>query len=130
MRRFLPLLCLAVAGCGGESGDLIAFEVSGGVAAPPEPTEIVVADNGQGSCDGGELKPIPSELLIDAREVERELADLAEEGETYPPTGNDQREYVVRTKAGTVRFAEGEPDLPEVLPKAQLLAVRLDRELC
>ena len=119
-----------MAGCGGESGDLIAIEVSGGAAAPREPVELVVADNGLASCDGGGDEAIPSELLIDAREVERELANLAEEGATFPPTGNDQREYVLRTKAGTVRFAEGEPALPEVLPKAQLLAVRLQRELC
>lgn len=117
-------------GCGGESGDLIAIEVSGGVAGNRERVDMVVADYGQAACNGGEHEAIPSGLLIDAREVEREIADLAEDGARFPATGNDQREYVVRTKDGTVRFAEGEPDLPEVLPKAQLLAVRLERAVC
>lgn len=123
MRGSLVLpLCLLAAGCGGESGDLIAIEEGG--------TEVIVADNGRGSCNEGEAQTVPSDLLIDAREVERELGELAEDGATYPATGNDQREYVVRVKAGTVRFAEGEEGMPEVLPKTQLLAVRLERLLC
>ena len=131
MRCWLILpLCLLVAGCGGESGDLMAIEVSGGVAEIRGGLDMVVANDGRGSCNDRPERTVPSDLVIEARELERELGDLAEEGATFGPTGNDQREYVVRIKAGTVRWAEGERDLPDVLPRTQLLAVRLDRLLC
>jgi hypothetical protein len=121
-RASLLLVLLLAAGCGGESGDLIAFEDG--------TNEIVLADNGLASCNGGAEEAIDNQLLIDAREVEREIGDLAEESARYPATQPGRKEYVVRTKDGTVRFGEGETGLPEVLPKAQLLAVRLRRQLC
>lgn len=124
------LAALLVAGCGGTAGDLIAIEVSGGPARERGPLEIVVADNGRASCNRGEAETLPSDLLIEARELERELGDLAEQGANYPGGGGDQRQYVARTRAGTVRWAEGVRDLPPVLPRAQLLALRLDRLLC
>jgi hypothetical protein len=137
IRLVLPVLALALAvaalalgGCGGDSGDLMAIEVSGGVAGQPGGLEMVVANDGRGSCNGGPEELLPSDLVIDAREAERELGDLAAEGAAYGPSGNDQREYKVRIKAGTVRWAEGEPGLPKVLPETQLLALRLDRVLC
>ena len=134
MRRATPttfalVLTLLLAGCGGTSGDLMAIEVEGGEGRG-RPLDIVVANDGRGTCNGGAEKPIPSDVVIEARELERELADLAEEGATYGPAGEDQREYVVRMKAGSVRWGEGEAGLPEVLPRAQLLTVKLDRLLC
>jgi hypothetical protein len=99
----------AHAGCGGEAGDLIALEGTGGERPAHR---IVVTGDGRGSCDGGELRSIPSERLIDAREVERELGDLASES------------------ASVVRWSEGARELPSVLPEASLLALRLERELC
>ena len=124
------LACVTAAGCGGESGDLMAIEVTGGVAESRGPLDIVLASDGRGTCNDRESETVPSDIVIDARELERELGDLAEEGARFEPTGDDQREYVVRIKAGTVRWAEGERGLPEVLPRTQLLALRLDRLLC
>lgn len=125
----IVVLALLLAGCGGTSGDLMAIEVSGG-EGQGRTLDIVVANDGRGTCNGGRERPIPSDVVIEARELERELADLAEEGATYEASGDDQREYVVRTKAGTVRWSEGELGLPEVLPRTQLLALKLDRLLC
>ena len=126
----LAACLLALAACGGESGDLIAFEVSGGLAAGRGPLEIVVASDGRASCNDRESETIPSELLIDARDIERDLGDLAERGASYPAPGADRARYVARIKAGTVRWTEGARGLPDVLPRAQLLALRLDRLLC
>jgi hypothetical protein len=116
-------------GCGGESGDLMAIEVSGGKARGDE-FEVVIASDGRASCDDRPRETIPSDLLIDARELERDLGDLAEEGANFGGGGDDAREYVVRIKDGTVRWVEGELGLPEALPRAQLLALELDRLLC
>ena len=130
MNRCAAVLLLAVAaGCGGESGDLMAIEVAKGPARG-RALEIVIKDNGRASCNDGPEETIPSDLLIDARELERDLGDLAEEGAFFEPTGAGRREYVVRIKAGTVRWSEGDRGLPRELPRTQLLAVRLDRLLC
>ena len=108
----------------------MAIEISGGPARATGPLDIVLASDGRGSCNGRPSETVPSEVVIEARELERELADLAEEGATFPPTRGGKREYVVRIKAGTVRWAEGESGLPDALPRTQLLALKLDRLLC
>jgi hypothetical protein len=118
---------LAVSACGGEAGDLLALEVSGGLQETP--LRLTVTEDGRGTCDDGELRPISGTLLIDARDVERDLEPLAEDGASF---GSDdrRRNYVALTRAGTVRWVEGGEDLPEVLPRAALLAQALQDELC
>src|SRR5688500_17535288 len=106
----------------------MAIEITGGVAEKRGPLDIVLASDGRGTCDDGEEESVPSQLVIDARELERELGDLAEEGATFE--GGSGARYVVRIKAGTVRWTEGGRGLPEELPRTQLLALRLDRLLC
>jgi len=131
VRRFAPVLlaALAIAGCGGEAGDLMAIEIAKGPARG-RGLDIVVKSDGRGTCNGGDEKSIPSDLVIDARELERDLGDLAEQGAFFEPTGAGRREYVVRIKAGTVRWSEGDRGLPRELPRTQLLALKLDRLLC
>jgi hypothetical protein len=134
VQRIIAVALLAgllAAGCGGEAGDLMAIEVSGGAARARGPLDIVVASDGRGTCNEKPSETVPSDLLIDARELERELGNLAEEGATFfPPTGAGRREYVVRIKAGTIRWSEGDRGLPRELPQTQLFALRLDRLLC
>jgi hypothetical protein len=122
------LLALA-GGCGGESGDLLAVEITGGPAGGER--TIVVTNDGRGRCDGGDLRQISSDRLIDAREVERDLTDLAEDGTDLggEATG-DRRAYVARTQAGTVRWVEAEQGNPTVLPRTELLTLQLGRDLC
>jgi hypothetical protein len=131
MRRLAAVLVAALfaAGCGGEAGDLMAIEIAKGPAIGRE-LNIVVGSDGRASCNDRPEESIPSDLLIDARELERDLGDLAEEGAFFEPTGPGWREYVVRIKAGTVRWSEGDRGLPRELPRTQLLALRLDRLLC
>ena len=108
----------------------MAIDVSGGVAAERGPLKIVVTDNGRGSCNGKDEESVPSDLLIDARELERDLGDLADKGASYGAKRGARAHYVVRIRAGTVRWTEGTRGLPDPLPSAQLLALRLDRLLC
>lgn len=126
---------LALAGCGGSSGDTLAVEISGG--PQPRPLRIVVTNDGQGQCNAGPVEPLPSERLIEAREIEREIEPLAREAATFGgASGDDQlgagerRTYVVRTADGTVRWREGARDLPDPLPRAARLGLLLDRQLC
>ena len=122
------LMAAAVPGCGGESGDLMSIEISGGPAGVATHTVVVTGD-GRGSCDRGAEELLPSERVIDAREIDKDLGDLFRKAADYPQRPGARR-YTVRTGDGDVRWSEGTPGLPDVLPRAQLLALQLERILC
>jgi hypothetical protein len=124
----VALAALAAAGCGGESGDLMSFEITGGPAGTTGHT-IVVTGDGRGSCDKGDEKLLPSDRVIDARVIEADVTDLARRADEYPPKAGARR-YTLSTDDGDVRWSEGSSGLPGVLPKAQLLALQLERLLC
>ena len=124
----LAALAVAVAGCGGDSGDLMSIEISGGPAGTVAHT-IVVTGDGRGSCDKGAEKLLPSARVIDARVIEKDLGDLVRKAADYPARPGTRR-YTVRTGDGDVTWSEGTPALPSVLPRAQLLALQLERLLC
>lgn len=90
---------------------------------------IVVSGDGRASCDRGPLKSIPSARVIDARVLEHDLVDFARRAADYPARPG-VRSYVLSTKDGVVRWSEGSPGLPAVLPRAQLLTLELERQLC
>jgi hypothetical protein len=127
MRRLACASCLLLAGCGGSAGDLLSISAAGGVAGGKH--TVVVSGDGRGACDRGPLKERPSDRVIAAREVERDAADLAKRSTTYPPRPR-ARSYILKAKAGEVRWSEGAQGLPSVLPRAQLLELQLQRALC
>ena len=118
----------ALAGCGGAAGDLLAFEVSGGFQGAK--TTITVTGDGRGTCDRGLMRPVDGPTLIEARELQRELAPLASAAREFGAPGADQRQYVVRMREGSVRWPEGGEDLPPVLGRAVLLERALEQQLC
>ena len=127
MRLLVPaMVAVALSGCGGEAGDLLSIEVTGG---PEAGHTVVVSGDGRGSCGRGSLKPLPSDRVITAREIERDATDLADRAAAYPPRPGARR-YALKTKDGVVRWSEGTPGIPSVLPRTQLLALQLTRELC
>jgi hypothetical protein len=127
MKRLACGAAVLLAGCGGGAGDLMSITASGGFAGGTH--TIVVSGDGRGSCDRGPLQALPSDRVIDAREIAREAAPLAHRGALYP-TSPDARSFVLKTKDGVVRWSEGRPSLPAILPRTQLLAVQLERLLC
>jgi hypothetical protein len=128
MAAFAALAASAlIAGCGGGAGDLMSIQITGGPTA--EKNTVVVSGDGRGSCDRGALKELPSQRVIDARAVARDAADLARKASTYPPKAGARR-YELRTNDGVVRWSEGSPGIPSVLPRAQLLALQLEQLLC
>jgi hypothetical protein len=91
-------------------------------------TRLVVTDDGRGSCNGGPLKRLESERLLEAREVERELQELANERTNFPdPYGG--RHFRAQMRGATVTWWERSRQDP-VLPKATALTLKLRRELC
>jgi hypothetical protein len=134
MRRVLGALAaaaaLVVAGCGGSPGNLLGLQQSGGFGGGRQ--VIVIQNNGEASCNGGKDKDIGSSRLLDARELERELDDLASHAAVFtaPPGTKNVRSYSARVTKGTVRWEEGAVALPTVLAKTQLLTLQLGRQLC
>ena len=119
-------LAAGMAACGTDTADLLAIEVNGGPAHVHE--RIRVTDDGRATC-GGPLRSIPSQWVLDAREVKRKLRPLARRGASFPSSRPGARRYVVSSFDGTVHFGEGAPGPPE-LGRATLLALQLERELC
>jgi hypothetical protein len=131
MRRAAALgiaLAATLAGCGGSPGDLLAIDVTGGAANRQQ--RIVVQDNGHATCNGGQSQDLGSAALIDARQIEHDLKDLADRAATYEEAPATATSYTARTNDGTVRWLEGARGLPEVLPRTQLFALEQGRKLC
>ena len=131
MRRAAALgiaLAATLAGCGGSPGDLLAIDVTGGAANRQQ--RIVVQDNGHATCNGGQSQDLGSAALIDARQIEHDLKQLADRAATYEEAPRGATSYTARTNDGTVRWLEGARGLPGVLPRTQLFALEQGRKLC
>jgi hypothetical protein len=129
--RTLAVACAAAAaalvGCGGDAGELITISTSGG-GGPA--IRVVVTGDGRGSCNGGAERVLPSQHVLDAREVERELKDDAEKRATYTNGPPGARRYVASTKDGLVTWVEGARGAPPEVAKAILLTQNLKRDAC
>lgn len=126
----LSPVALLLSGCGGAAGDLMAIER----AAPGTrggPQRIVITGDGRGRCGaGGPARQLASATVIEARAIERELAPLAERAADYTGPAPRGDRFVARSRAGTVRWVGRSPRLPRVLPRAELLHLRVRRALC
>ena len=117
----------SIAGCGGDPGELITITTT----RTGEPAQrLAVEGDARASCDGGPERTLPSPLVLDAREVERELARPARERASYTNGPPGARRYTAATKDGLVTWVEGAGGAPPVVAKAILLRQKLKRELC
>jgi hypothetical protein len=124
----LAALAAALAGCGGSAGELITISTTGG-GGPPY--RVVVTGDGRGSCNGGGERVLPSQHVLDAREVERELKPHAKARESFTTGGPaGARRYVASTKDGLVTWVEGARGAPPVVAQAILLTQNLKRDTC
>jgi hypothetical protein len=121
------VLAAALAGCGGSAGDLLAISTTGG-GGPP--ARVVVTGDGLGSCNGSAEKQLPSQTVLDAREVERELTDYAKKRASFTTGPRGARRYVASTKDGLVTWVEGARGAPTVVAKGIELTQTLKRRLC
>jgi hypothetical protein len=118
----------AIGGCGGSAGDLIVISTSGGGG---QPYHVRVTGDGQGSCNGGEERALPSAHVLDARDVERRLTNYAQERASFvtgAPAG--ARTYTASTKDGVVTWTEGARGAPTAIAKAIQLTQELKADTC
>jgi hypothetical protein len=102
-------LCVAIAACGSEAPDLFAVERSGQGHAD---VRMVVSDAGTVTCNGGPAKLLPSDRLLEARRLARDLSEQAELSIELPPRPGSVLRYEVRTEAGRVAFADNSEHRP------------------
>jgi len=116
--------CCALAACGGSPGDLMGISVSGGPVKGIE--QIRVTANGLADCNGGKLKQLQSDTVLQARNVVRDATPLIKQVASFPPAAAGRRTFELRTPDGNISWGEGTAGLPAVLPQAELLAVQLE----
>ena len=114
-------------GCGTPSADLFAVERSGSL--PDAKLQLIVVDDGTVKCDGRE-ELIPDDILLDARQLERELAPLMEDDLRLPVPRTALLRFRVVSDEGEVTFADASPNLPPELGKLVQFTRRVAREAC
>ncbi len=122
-RALVALGCAAVAGCGTPSADLFVVDRAGSL--PDAKLTLRVGDGGTVRCDGGEERPIASEDLLDARQIEKDLAPLLDRGLSLDPQPGSLVRYRVTGGDGAVRFADNSKGQPKVFGEV----IRFTRKL-
>ena len=127
-RALLALLVTPLlAGCGTAAGDLMVVERSGDIRFADLSMRVI--DDGQVECNG-ERHDLSSDLLIEAREVVRELAEPAAAGVSLPPGDPTILRFRIRTAEGVVGFSDTSPDQPDVFYRAALLVRNIAQDAC
>jgi hypothetical protein len=127
MRPAALLVCLAVAGCGGQAPDL--FEVRRSGADRNANLTLLVSDGGSVTCNGRE-HPITNEQLLEARRLARDLAPQAELNLHLPPGPNAVLTYRVRLEPGEVGFADTSRPLPPSFAKLTAFTADVSERVC
>jgi hypothetical protein len=120
-------LAAAAAGCGGDGGDLFAVDRAGDV--PGAQLRLIVKDVGTVSCNGAQARRMPEGLLLDARELQRDLVAPAKRRLSLQGGANSVLRYDVRTSDGQVRFADDSPG-PRVLDRLAYFVRRTAKDVC
>ena len=127
MRRVAIVAALCLAGCGSPAPDLFLVERSG--ADRNANLELLVSDDGTVTCNG-KKHSIPGDLLLEARELERQLSPQAELNLQLPPGPNHVLSYRVRLEAGTVAFADTSRPLPRSFTELTAFTSSVSEDVC
>ena len=115
MRRGSVAAALAPAGftgCGRPSADLLVIDRGGNL--PDARVTLRIGDGGTVRCGGAE-RTLPNDLLLDARDLTRDVQPLLERNARLPIPPTAILRYRVTGEGGGVRFADASPRLPAVL---------------
>jgi hypothetical protein len=118
----------ALAGCGSTAGDLLAIDRSGDV--PGADLRVVIGDGGLARCNDGEELRLPEDLLLEAREVERDLEAPAEDGLELQPGPRSIFRYDVQTPTGDVSFADTSRGRVAGMDQLAFLVRRVAQDVC
>ncbi|MDQ4040886.1 MAG: hypothetical protein M3141_03955 [Actinomycetota bacterium] len=123
----LLALLAVLAGCGNRhSPDLFVLDRAGEI--PGAQLRLRVYDDGQVRCAAGERRRLPDQLVLDAREIARELNALAPR--TLRPRPGSILRYRLRLEEGSVRFADNSRGQAPAMSLTQAFTRRVAREVC
>lgn len=131
---FVALVAVGLAACGTPSADLFVVQRTGTI--PGARLHLRVTDGGQVSCDGGGLRDITSEQLIDARAIleglegKKDETGPADRGLRLPPQPGSTLSYRVRSEDGTVAFSDTSRRQPQAFYRLAKLTRDLARGVC
>jgi hypothetical protein len=118
---------LVLAACGTPSPDLFVVHRDGSV--PGAKLEMLVSDT-SARCNGGEVRPLTSEQILEARDITKELLKV-QTGEVAMPAAPAAQifRFSVRTEDGTLRYGDT-AQRPEVLPRLTRFVRRVAIDVC
>jgi hypothetical protein len=118
----------AVSGCGAPSADLFSVERSG--ADPNANVRLVVNDGGTVTCNRDEPEGLPGELLLEARELARDLQAQAALSIELPPGPGAVLRYVARTETGRVAFSDTSRGRPKAFDRLARFTKTVAEDVC
>jgi hypothetical protein len=124
----LALVAAGLAGCGTPSADL--FEVDRSGKDKNANVNLVVSDGGTATCNGGKPKALPGDMLLDARELARDLEAQAALSIDLPAEKNSTLRYVVRTQAGKVEFSDTSRGRPKTFDRTVAFTKTVIEDVC
>ena len=128
MRRAAALLvCAALAGCGSPAADLFVVARSG--SDRNANLTLLASDDGTVTCNGHK-HPISGDLLLEARQLARDLSPQAELNLALPPGPNPVLSYRVRLAAGTIAFADTSRPLPPSFAQLTVFTKHVSEDVC
>ena len=117
----------ALAACGTPSPDLFVVHRDGTV--PGAKLDLLVSDT-TARCNGGEVRPLTSDQILEARDITKELLKVQSGDVTVPPAPPAQLyRFSVRTEDGTLRYGDT-TQRPEVLPRLTRFIRRVAIDVC
>jgi hypothetical protein len=124
MRTAAALLAAAagLAGCGlnVQSADL--FQVTRTGQGPK--LTLLVNDAGTITCNGGKPKPLPNQLLLQARDLTTNLNKDANAKVRFPASARSVFSYTVKVQNGTFTFPDTAAQARKELAQLELFVVQ------
>lgn len=121
-------LIVPLAGCGAPSADLFSVDRSG-----PDPNAnltLVVNDGGSVTCNRTIERALDAEQLLEARQLARDLVELAQFGIELPPGEGSILSYEVDTEFGSIEFSDTSPDRPPALDRLVAFTKTVGEDVC
>jgi hypothetical protein len=122
----LALVALA-SGCGTPSADLFVVHRSGSI--PEARLTLLVSDGGTVQCNGRK-RELSDALLLQARELARDLESPAGRGVRLAPGPDAVLRYNVRLEDGSVRFSDTSRGQPAVFRRVAFFVREVAQSAC